>query len=63
MRFLIKIAKIISYSLFYVVLIIPIRGCFKMSCSEKFYIAVTQFQDFETSLAGLLKQALLSQII
>jgi hypothetical protein len=30
-----------------------------MSCSEKFYIAVTQFQDFETSLAGLLKQALL----
>jgi hypothetical protein len=30
-----------------------------MSCSEKFYIAVTQFQDFETSLAGLLKQALI----
>jgi hypothetical protein len=30
-----------------------------MSYSEKFYIAVTQLQDFEISLAGLLKQALL----
>jgi hypothetical protein len=33
-----------------------------MSCREKFYIAVTQFQDFETSLARLLKQALLSKL-
>jgi hypothetical protein len=33
-----------------------------MSCSEKFYIAVTQFQDFETSLAGLLKQALIYEL-
>jgi hypothetical protein len=39
-----------------------IRGCFKMSCSEKFYIAVTQFQNFETSLAGILKQAILRHI-
>jgi hypothetical protein len=31
-----------------------------MSCIEKLYIAVTQFQDFKTSLAGLLKQALLN---
>jgi hypothetical protein len=30
-----------------------------MSYSEKFYIAVNQFKDFETSLAGLLKQTLL----
>jgi hypothetical protein len=36
------------------------RGCFKISCSEKFYIEVTEFKYFETSLAGLLKQALLS---
>jgi hypothetical protein len=31
-----------------------------MSYSEKFYIGVTQFQDFETSLAVLLKQALIA---
>jgi 4-hydroxyphenylpyruvate dioxygenase-like putative hemolysin len=30
-----------------------------MSYSEIFYIAVTQFQDFETSIAGLFKQALI----
>jgi hypothetical protein len=30
-----------------------------MSYSEKFYVAVTQVQDFETSLAILLKQALI----
>jgi hypothetical protein len=36
-----------------------IRGGFKMSCSEKFYIAVTQFQYFETSIASVLKQALI----
>jgi hypothetical protein len=34
-----------------------------MSCSEKFYIAVTQIQDFETSLAGLLKQALIGYLL
>jgi hypothetical protein len=32
-----------------------------MSYSEKFYIAVIEFQDFETSLAILLKQALLEK--
>jgi hypothetical protein len=36
-----------------------IRGCFKISFSENFYIAVTQFKNFETSIAILLKQALL----
>jgi hypothetical protein len=30
-----------------------------MSYSEKFYVAVTEFQDFETFIAILLKQAIL----
>jgi hypothetical protein len=33
-----------------------------MSYSEKFYIAVTQFQDFETSLAIVLKQAQIVEV-
>jgi RNA polymerase sigma factor (sigma-70 family) len=35
-----------------------IRGCFKISYSRNLYIAITQFKNFETSLARLLKQAL-----
>jgi hypothetical protein len=34
-----------------------------MSCSRKFYIAVNQFQDFETSICVILKQALIRKLI
>jgi hypothetical protein len=34
------------------------RGCFKITYSKNLFIAATEIQNFETSLARLLKQAL-----
>jgi hypothetical protein len=47
----------------FIIFNIPYRGCFKITFSKNLFIADTQFQNFETSIASILKQALISTII
>jgi hypothetical protein len=40
----------------------PSRGCFKMAYSKNLFIAAIKFQNFETSIARVLKQALVLKV-